>query len=164
MQPILFTLNRISQTDIPALQYALRAANLLQPTFMQQRPKALANLLAPSLPANLPWDANGLPGLVDIRIDQRVSIPRVVHEIRPYPPTNFKVSGIVRDASNVPMSGVTVHLFQTSTDVLFAVTTTDANGYYQFLAASPSQNYYAVAYKALAPDVAGTTVNTLVGT
>ena len=43
------------------------------------------------------------------------------------------------------------------------VGTSDANGYYEFRTAIPAELYYVVAYKAGAPDVAGTTVNTLTG-
>jgi hypothetical protein len=54
-----------------------------------------------------------------------------------------------------------VLLFETSTNIIRAVTVSDANGNY-LLDGTLGTTYYAVAYKAGAPDVSGVTVNTLV--
>lgn len=54
-----------------------------------------------------------------------------------------------------------VHLFRTNDDLEMDQTTSDAIGYYQFASGMPAELYYVVAYKAGAPDVAGTTVNTV---
>jgi hypothetical protein len=74
-----------------------------------------------------------------------------------------RVSGITRDSTGVVLANCDVHLFRTSDDLEIDQTTSDANGYYEFRSAIPVEQYYAVAYKVGAPDVAGTTVKTLVG-
>lgn len=159
-QPLLFPLNRVSNNDIAALQSALRVAKLLQPAFMQQRSRAFQGLLAPTLPANRPWNAVGLPSLIDVP----TLIPSVVHELKPYPPTYFKITGTTKDSSGVALGNCTVHLFDSVTDVLIERKSSDTNGYFEFWeAGQPPHAYYVVAYKPGSPDVAGTTVNTLSG-
>jgi hypothetical protein len=80
----------------------------------------------------------------------------------PRPPTRLSISGITKDSSGVALGSCLVSLFRTSDNALIAQTTSDVNGNYQILIAS-SGAHYIVAYKAGSPDVAGTTVNTLVG-
>lgn len=75
---------------------------------------------------------------------------------------NYLVSGVTRDALGVAVGSCTVKLFNAATDVLTQTATSDASGNYSF-AVDKTQTWYAVAYLAGAPDVAGTTVNTLVG-
>jgi len=90
------------------------------------------------------------------------AIPRVMrHAMVPSRPQI--ISGITRDASGVPMAGVTVKLFRTADNVLREVVTSDATGNYTFSAINDGAAYYVVAYKAGAPDVAGTSTNVLVG-
>lgn len=79
-------------------------------------------------------------------------------------PTQFFISGITKDSSGTPIGSCTVKLFRTSDDLLQQTTISDpTTGVYSFGAVG-SANMYVVAYKAGSPDVAGTTVNTLVGT
>lgn len=79
-------------------------------------------------------------------------------------PTQFFISGVTKDSSGVPIGSCQVKLFRTSDDLLMRTTTSDpTTGTYSFDAVG-SANMYVVAYKAGSPDVAGTTVNTLVGT
>jgi hypothetical protein len=168
VQPIIFKLNGISQVDFPALQRALRAVNLLQPEFMQQRPRCIGGLLAPKVPVNLPWDAIGMPGLIDMSVAQQTPKPRVVHELLPRPPTDFTISGITKDSTGAVLASCTVHLFRTSDDVLIKQITSGADGSYSFGNLGGGglgglSSYYVVAYKAGSPDTAGTTVNTLTG-
>lgn len=159
-QPLLFPLNRISQVDVAALQFALRPVKLLQPTFMQQRMQAYQGMLVPKLPVNRPWSALGLPSL----IDAPTLIPSVVHELRPYPPTYFRLTGTTKDSTGAALGNCVVDWFRTSDDVKLDTTTSDANGLFEFrTAGQPPTTYYLVAYKAGSPDVAGTTVNTLTG-
>jgi hypothetical protein len=160
-QPLLFPLNRLGVADVTALQFALRAKPLLQPAFMQQRMKAYQDSLAPKAPVNRPWNvASSRFGITDVQ----TLVPSVVHQLLPYPPTNFKISGITKDSTGAVLASCTVDLFITSTNILFGTATSDANGYYQFLGiGQPPTAFYIVAYKAGSPDVAGTTVNTLVG-
>lgn len=73
---------------------------------------------------------------------------------------NERLSGTTLDASGQPLGSCVVHLFRTPSDVLVAQTTSDGAGAYVF--DNPGSGpFYVVAYKALAPDVAGTTANTL---
>lgn len=74
----------------------------------------------------------------------------------------YAIAGVSRDSAGVALAGVTVKLFRTADDSLVSQTTSDANGAYK-LPASPLFAHYLVEYKAGTPDVAGSSVNTLVG-
>lgn len=82
----------------------------------------------------------------------------------PLPGVRYVISGVTRDSAGVILGSCNVQLFETITDLYISDTTSDATtGAYSFTNVSPmSRQYYIVAYKAGAPDVAGTTVNTLV--
>jgi len=73
----------------------------------------------------------------------------------------YAISGVTKDSAGAALGDCEVHLFYTVTDNIVGVIRSDANGNYQFLV-GPSLSCYAVAYKVGSPDVAGTTVNTLV--
>lgn len=73
----------------------------------------------------------------------------------------FSLSGVTRDSSGVALAGCVVDLFLNSEDTLVATTTSDGSGNYTFIVNGNSQTYFVRAYKAGAPDVAGTSVNTL---
>ena len=76
----------------------------------------------------------------------------------------MSISGITKDSTGAALGGCTVKLYRTSDDVLLGTTVSDATtGEYKFNASHCCAQYL-VAYKAGSPDVAGTTVNTLVGT
>lgn len=87
-----------------------------------------------------------------------------------YAQQNFFISGVTRDSTGAPLGYCTVRLFFTandsvsgrSADVEAAQTTSDANGNFSFTV-QPGVSYYIVAYLAGSPDVAGATLNTLVG-
>lgn len=75
---------------------------------------------------------------------------------------NQQLSGVTRDSAGAILGGCTVELFSTSSDLLMLSTVSDAvTGIYLF-SVPDAGPYYIVAYKAGAPDVAGTSVNTLV--
>jgi hypothetical protein len=76
--------------------------------------------------------------------------------------TPFLIFGVTKDSTSTPLAACTVQLFQTVGDVFVGELVSDASGNYAFTV-SPGIAYYIVAYKAGAPDVAGTTVNTLLG-
>ena len=101
-------------------------------------------------------------------------------------PYNFTISGQTLDGSGAPLAGCIVHLFYTdivgnnrfaasggvvpdlsdTSDVEVAQTVSDAGGNYSFNVNAPNaapSKYYVVAYLPGSPDVAGTTLNTLVG-
>ena len=61
------------------------------------------------------------------------------------------------------MGNCVIKLYRTRDDVEAYSTVSDASGNY-ILPVDNLTQWYAVAYKAGSPDVAGTTVNTLVGT
>jgi hypothetical protein len=159
--PILWPLRTIQASELQARQAGLRPLRgLAQAVFLRQRPRSARLLLAPDMPVNLPWNAVGQPGLTDLP----VAFPRVVHELRPYPPTYFRLSGTTRDSTGAALANCVVEWFDTATDVKIGSTTSDANGFYEFrTAGQPPNAYYLVAYKAGSPDVAGTTLNTLTG-
>jgi len=73
------------------------------------------------------------------------------------------ISGQTQDCNGSPVAGCIVKLYATATDTLMMSTISDANGVFSFLIPSTLQ-YYIVAYKAGGSDLAGTTVNTLMGT
>ena len=72
------------------------------------------------------------------------------------------ISGITKDSAGAALGGCSVHLFRTADDVEVQEDISNGGGTYSFTVGL-GQSYYVVAYKAGAPDVAGTTVNTLVG-
>ena len=76
----------------------------------------------------------------------------------------WSLSGFTRDSGGSALGGATVQLFYTSNDMPAGEVVSDGStGAYSF-AVGPANTYYAVAYKAGSPDVAGTTVNTLAPT
>ncbi len=78
-------------------------------------------------------------------------------------PNQLVISGVTKDSTGAALAGVTVKLYRTSDDALMATTTSDGSGNYSFANVGLGEAYYVTAYKAGSPDVAGTTVNTLVG-
>lgn len=74
----------------------------------------------------------------------------------------LRVFGVTKDSTSTPLGGVTVSLFLTSTNTLMGQTISDGSGNYNFTLFNPSGPFYVVAYLAGSPDVAGTTVNTIV--
>lgn len=76
----------------------------------------------------------------------------------------FIISGITKDSTGAPIGGCTVKLYTATDDVLRYTAISDlATGAYSFSVPSNGWTFYAVAYLAGSPDVAGTTVNTLKG-
>jgi hypothetical protein len=162
LTPIIWPLRCFGERDLPAIQMALRPLRgFTQPLFVRQRPRSIGYLLAPDLPVNLPWNAIGMPSLIDLPF----AFPKPVHELRPIPPTYFRLTGTTRDSAGAALGNCVVDWFNTADDRLLGTTTSDANGLFEFRSAGqPPNAYYLVAYLAGSPDVAGTTVNTLVGT
>lgn len=82
----------------------------------------------------------------------------------PLPAISMLITGVTKDSVGIVLGSCEVTLYQTIDDVKVQSTISDpVTGAYT-LVASPAISYYIVAYKAGSPDVAGTTVNTLVGT
>ena len=93
----------------------------------------------------------------------RLGVPPSVWGMTPLPAPYLRIFGVTKDSTGTALGFCTVHLFQTADDREVDEMVSDASGNYEFRSASPSTAYYVVAYKQGAPDVAGTTVNTLVG-
>jgi hypothetical protein len=75
---------------------------------------------------------------------------------------NKTIVGITKDSVGVAVGACTVNLYLTETNQWVNTTVSDGSGNYSFIA-TPGRQYYVVSYKAGSPDIAGTTVNTLVG-
>lgn len=74
---------------------------------------------------------------------------------------NYQLSGQTLNSSGSALPFCTVDLFDSATDIKIATTVSDSSANYSFTLGYDSLYYYEVAYLASAPDVAGTTVNTL---
>lgn len=75
--------------------------------------------------------------------------------------TSVFITGVTRDGTGTPLGSCVVQLFRAWDDVFIEETVSDGSGNFS-VRASGSGTFYIVAYKAGAPDLAGTTVNTLV--
>ena len=79
-------------------------------------------------------------------------------------PSRYTVSGITKDSASVALADCRVEVFETTSRMLRGSVVSDANGAYTLdVTGGEGLTFYVVAYKAGSPDVAGTTVNTLVG-
>jgi hypothetical protein len=72
------------------------------------------------------------------------------------------VSGVTRDVYGSPLGGVTVKLYQTSSDLMVSSVVSDPLGNYFVTTPFYPDAHYLVFYKAGSPDVFGTTPNTLI--
>lgn len=80
----------------------------------------------------------------------------------PYFEKPYAIAGVTRDSTGAALGVCNVTLFRTNDDSIAGRTISDASGNY-LIVASPALTHYVVSYKAGSPDVAGTTLNTLVG-
>jgi len=76
---------------------------------------------------------------------------------------NMSMSGVSRDSTGAVLAAANVHIFRTEDNSFVAETTSDGSGAWSIplLKGGP---FFIVAYKTGTPDIAGTTVNTLVPT
>jgi hypothetical protein len=84
----------------------------------------------------------------------------------PLPAYKLYISGVTKDSAGAILGSCTVRLYRTAGDAFLQSVTSDATtGVYTFdpAGAIGAQGHYVVAYKAGSPDVAGTTVNTVMG-
>jgi hypothetical protein len=80
----------------------------------------------------------------------------------PFSTSNTTISGVTKDSGGTPLGFCTVDLYLTGSEISIAQTISDASGNYNF--DNPGSGpFFIVAYLAGAPDLAGTTVNTIVG-
>lgn len=83
---------------------------------------------------------------------------------RPMGVGSYAIRGVSRDVQGNPLGDCTVILFQTGNDAIYGRVVSDAAGVFSFSVPNTTTRFYAVFYRPGPPiDVAGTTVNTLVG-
>lgn len=73
-----------------------------------------------------------------------------------------KITGNTLDASGNPLGSCVIQCYLTSTDAFVGQVTSDSGGYYELPSYFSGATHYLVAYKPGSPDVAGTSVNTIV--
>jgi len=74
----------------------------------------------------------------------------------------LKIRGFTQDGTGAALGSCLIQGFINSNDVYVGQCVSDGGGYYEFCSQYSGQAHYLVAYKPGSPDVAGTTVNTLV--
>jgi len=75
---------------------------------------------------------------------------------------SWMLTGITKDSTGAVLGSCVVHLFYTDTDILVNEVTSDpTTGAFSFLIGPNAGKFYLVAYKPGSPDVAGTSINTL---
>ena len=136
----------------------LKAGKLFHPVFLQQRPRWTGGRLIPQ-PPSLPW----VVGQFVNAARPTAARPTAVHALI-QPAVFWTISGQTRDSAGAVLGNCVAQLFDTVTDAYLGEVTSNADGYYYLKTTTRSATHYVVAYKAGAPDVAGTTINTLVGT
>lgn len=110
------------------------------------------------MPGSFPSSSGGgIPNTKGLPVVRSFGEPGAPNEL-PY-----TVRGVTKDSAGAALGACNVVLLRTADNSVAAQGVSDATGNYRF-DASPAVAHYATAYKAGAPDVAGTTVNTLVGT
>lgn len=136
--------------------------------FVQQRPRWTGWRPIPILPTARPWDFLNRPNGRLFEAMRPVPVrtrPLPVHAQKPMPARMYAVSGVTRDSSGNVLGNCTLELYNTATNALVETATSNGSGNYQFKSAfaNPAA-HFVVAYKPGSPDVAGTTVNTLIAT
>ena len=79
----------------------------------------------------------------------------------PFSTYQASVVGVTNNSTGSPLAACTVDLFQTLGNAFVASVVSDGSGNFKFFP-TVSGPFYLVAYLAGAPDVAGTSVNTLI--
>ena len=79
-------------------------------------------------------------------------------------PARYRIQGITKTSTGAVLANCSVDIFETASRRLRGSTVSDADGAYSLeITSGEGLTFFVTAYKAGAPDVAGTTVNTLVG-
>lgn len=102
-----------------------------------------------------------------------ISVPVSMFNVRKRTPIKYTISGLTRDSTQAVLGNCTLKVFEVVNGAatneepkgrLVNMGTSDANGNYSIeVYSSPGVTFNVDAYKAGSPDLAGTTVNTLVG-
>lgn len=99
-------------------------------------------------------------GLTNKNVVNRGQVGTVVYRSPGVRKNNF-ITGVTRDSSGNPLGNCSLDLYMTGADMIARQGQSDASGNFTF--SNPGSGpFYIVAYKVGSPDVAGTTVNTLV--
>jgi hypothetical protein len=77
--------------------------------------------------------------------------------------STYGFTGVTRDVYGSPLGGVTVKCYHAADDIMVATVVSDPQGNYLVTTPYGLDSHYLVFYKTGAPDVFGTTQNTLVG-
>lgn len=109
------------------------------------------------MPGFGPGSVSGVPNAMGRSVRQFGEVAPIFEE------RNYTIAGVTKDSTGVALGSCTVKLFSTATDTLEQTTTSDPGGNYSFVV-DKTKVWYVVSYKTGAPDVAGTSVNTLAGT
>lgn len=80
-----------------------------------------------------------------------------------YQNSRYLISGLTVDSGGTPIGNVAVDIFESASDTIRGSTISDAAGNYAVeISGDLGLTFYVRGYKTGSPDVAGTTVNTLV--
>jgi len=97
------------------------------------------------------------------RSGRQLGIPMFLFGMLPLPAPRLFISGVTRDSAGAILGSCTVSLFRTLDNLLMEAVVSDATtGAYSFSSVGLGEEYFVVAYKQGSPDVAGTTVRTLI--
>ena len=78
-------------------------------------------------------------------------------------PVTYTIDGYTKDSAGAIIPSASVFLFRTDTKAYVSATTSDLGGYYTFTVDNNTVEYFLVGYKDGSPDLAGTTIKTVVG-
>ena len=112
------------------------------------------------------WPGSGFIGdyATDISVHDTAQKWYEYPEITKGMTSRFGIAGVTRDQYGSAIVSCTVKLFKTSDDSLVSQIVSDATtGAYLLSTQYYPDTHYVVAYKAGSPDIAGATVNTLIG-
>jgi hypothetical protein len=121
----------------------------------------------PGLNSGLRHPTNARRSMIPVRTDGLLKVPF-------RQPPRYTISGVTKDSAGVALGAVSIEVYEIITGTptgnepkgrLVGQTVSDANGNYRVdVYSAVGVTFQVDAYKSGAPDVAGTTVNTLVGT
>jgi len=129
---------------------------------VRRNPYALRGFSRPLVAPFIPAVVAGVVPTVARGVPRPIKRIRLSELSRPVIPPPYAITGNTRDCNSALVGVAVVKLYNTATDVMEQVTTSDLNGFYAF-AVRDQSNRYLVAYKVGNPDLAGTTLNTIKG-
>jgi hypothetical protein len=113
-------------------------------------------------PFEITWRRSGFLGRADMAIFDAPANQFEYSDYRSGKSTPKMITGTAYDANGNVLAGATIMLFNTATGLLVETVTADAAGYFR-IGDPNGVACFIVAYLAGAPDVFGTTTNTLTG-